>query len=95
MAGMPSPEGWGVGEQWRHCQSPQRCSFIQRPFHSLFRNPCVCYFHLFLFPWTGMNENHKKVAGINKRQTRAFSSLDSSPHVAEGPVDLLIIVKAS
>lgn len=50
------------------------------------------YFHLFLLPQA---ENHKKVTGINKRQTRPFSSLHSSARVAEGPADLRIIVKAS
>lgn len=43
----------------------------------------------------GGDENHKKVTGINKRQTRPFSSLHSSARVAEGPADLRIIVKAS
>lgn len=43
----------------------------------------------------GGDENHKKVTEIKKRQTRPFYSLDSAAHVAEGPVDLLVIVKAS
>jgi len=40
-----------------------------------------------------MDKNHKDVNGMNKRK-RYFSSLDSSAHVAEGPVDLLVTVKA-
>lgn len=52
------------------------------------------YFHLFLFPCC-RDENHKKVTGINKRQISPFSPLHSSARVAEGLVDLFVIVKAS
>lgn len=58
--------------------------------HSLFRNQCCLIFPLVSLA-SGLNENHKDVNGMNKRKTRSFSSLDSFAHIAEGPVDLLVI----
>lgn len=69
-------------------------------FHSKAFPFLFCQFHgLALFPpisfSLGRDENHKKVTGINKRQISPFSPLHSSACVAEGLVDLFVIVKAS
>lgn len=53
----------------------------------------VCLFsHLFLFPQVWMSITKMLMEWM--RKTRSFSSLDSFTHIAEGPVDFLVIVKA-
>lgn len=87
---MPFPGGWGEGEQWRQVSPKVYIAWLFIP--SSETGVSV------LFPpiplSSGVDENHKDVNGMNKRRTRSFSSLDSSAHVVEDPVGLLVVVKA-
>lgn len=69
--------------------------FHSKAFSFIFREIHVLTFFPPISLSSHGDENHNKVTKINNRQTKPFYSLDSSAHVAEGPVDLLVILKAS